>query len=107
MNRQISPQRAIGLTLVLLVLLACNALIPGLTSTPTPIPPVLLFPVFKDGKAGYIDTSGNIAIQFKFDGAASFSEGLASVKLNGQWGYINADGETVIEPSFDFMVAEA
>jgi hypothetical protein len=94
MNHQRSLQRAIGLTLVLLVLLACNALNPGLT--PTPIPPVPLFPVFKDGKAGYIDTSGNIAIQFKYDGAAPFSEGLASVQLNGQWGYVNADGEMII-----------
>jgi transglutaminase-like putative cysteine protease len=38
MNQQRSLPRAIGLTLALLVLLACNVINPKLTSAPTPIP---------------------------------------------------------------------
>ena len=33
--------------------------------------------------------------------AAPFSEGLARVRVDGKWGYINTEGEVVIEPQFD------
>lgn len=37
----------------------------------------------------------------KYDDALSFSEGLAAVKKNGQWGYIDTKGNTVIPEQFD------
>ncbi len=43
-------------------------------------------------KIGFIDQLGKIAIKFQFDEAKSFSEGLAAVKSNGKWGYINKLG---------------
>lgn len=36
----------------------------------------------------------------RFEGAGPFNEGLAAVKLNGKWGYIDKRGQIVIEPRF-------
>ena len=37
----------------------------------------------------------------QFDGARTFSEGLAAVKKNGKWGYIDTEGKTVIGFQYD------
>ena len=37
----------------------------------------------------------------RYDDALSFSEGLAAVKTDGQWGYIDTKGNTVIPEQFD------
>jgi hypothetical protein len=55
----------------------------------------------KDGKFGYIDTSGKTSIEPSFDSAKSFSEGLAAVRSGRKWGFVNTSGETVIEPGLD------
>ncbi len=78
-----------------------------------------------NGKVGYINKSGKIIISPKFiydadtfdeeseainlsnrgyvckAGTSDFSQGLASVNINGRWGYINKKGTTVIKPNFD------
>lgn len=54
-----------------------------------------------NGKWGFIDKSGKIVIESKFDSGGHFSEGLAGVGLNGKWGFIDKNGEFVIEPKFD------
>ncbi|MFH1676896.1 MAG: WG repeat-containing protein, partial [bacterium] len=45
------------------------------------------------------------AIEPQFNGALSFSEGLACVMIGnqatGKWGYIDKAGNTVIEPQFE------
>jgi hypothetical protein len=58
--------------------------------------------------AGYIDKTGKLIIGAQFqqlDDEArlngSFSEGLAVVKANGKYGYINKAGVTVIAPQYD------
>lgn len=69
-------------------------------------------------KAGYIDKSGNFVIKPQFDDFYSligvyeafvyditgtegmFSEGLASVRINGKWGYINRTGQIVVPTQF-------
>lgn len=56
--------------------------------------------VRKDGKWGYIDTEGNVRIDFTFDEALSFGQHLAAVKIGDMWGYINTQGKQVIEPIF-------
>ena len=57
--------------------------------------------VEKDGKFGYIDTTGNLVIPAQFDTAGPFIEGLAAVKLGNQFGYIDKTGKYAINPQFD------
>jgi hypothetical protein len=55
-----------------------------------------LFAVQQDGKWGYIDRTGNIAIKPQFDSAYSFHDGLAVVHNTGISGYINQTGNMVL-----------
>ena len=50
---------------------------------------------------GYIDRTGNYAINLQFDNATSFSGGLACVKKMRDWGYIDTKGTYVINPQFE------
>lgn len=65
--------------------------------------------VMINGKWGFMDTTGTLAIPARYDRAREFSEGLAAVNVNadymsglhpygGEWGYINHQGEFVIPP---------
>jgi hypothetical protein len=59
---------------------------------------------FRDTKGlrhGFIDRTGNFAIPCQFREAADFSEGLAPVRTNGTWGFIDPRGELVIPSRFD------
>ena len=58
----------------------------------------MLYPVKINGKWGYIDKNGNIAIKPKFDYAEGFQEGRARIVLYGKWGYIDKDGNITIDP---------
>lgn len=40
-------------------------------------------------------------IDCQYEDARQFQEGLAPVKADGKWGYINAAGEMVITPVFE------
>jgi hypothetical protein len=54
-------------------------------------------------KYGFIDKTGKIAIQQKFDSAYSFSEGLAAVCPEfRKCGYIDKTGKFVIEPQYEW-----
>jgi hypothetical protein len=52
-------------------------------------------------QCGFINKSGVTVIPHRYDDAASFSEGLARVRLNGKWGYINLLGKLVVECIYD------
>lgn len=52
--------------------------------------------VFKDGKCGYIDTSGNISIPLEYEFVTEFYHGLAAVKKDGKYGYIDTAGNIII-----------
>jgi hypothetical protein len=54
-------------------------------------------------KWGYIDTTGAVVIEPRFEEAWSFIEGRAKVALGHKWGYIDTTGAVVIEPRFDFV----
>jgi hypothetical protein len=53
-----------------------------------------------DGKWGYIDKTGQIVIEPKFDRPGVFSGGLARVTIGKKRGYIRRNGEYAIEPRF-------
>jgi hypothetical protein len=48
------------------------------------------------GKYGYVDEGGRIVIAPRFDGADTFSEGLAVVLDSGRFGYVDARGTMAI-----------
>ena len=43
-------------------------------------------------KFGYFDKIGKEVIECKYDEVEEFSNGIAKVKLNGKWGFINKNG---------------
>jgi hypothetical protein len=53
-----------------------------------------------DCKFAFIDKSGAL-IAKGYDGAKDFSEGLAPVKVDEKWGFIDKKGRMVVEPKFD------
>lgn len=55
----------------------------------------------QNGSWGYIDKNENVAIDFIYEDAFPFSEGLAVVQLNQKKGFINRKGETIIDFQFD------
>jgi hypothetical protein len=55
------------------------------------------------GKVGYIDRTGKVIIEPRFEHAYEFKDGLAPVKIDDEWGFINPRGEFVIEPQFDWL----
>jgi len=56
--------------------------------------------VQKDGKWGFIDHSGKLAIPNQFSSVGPFIEGLARVQLGNLVGYIDKSGQYVINPQF-------
>lgn len=62
-------------------------------------------PLFKikDGdKWGFINRSGDVVIKPEYDDCYyQFREGLAAVKLNGKWGYIDSENRMRIAARFD------
>lgn len=50
---------------------------------------------------GFVDQGGNVKLDYTYEDAKSFSEGLAPVKVGGRWGYINERGSLVIDAIFD------
>jgi len=58
----------------------------------------LLAPVEIDGKWGFIDKTGKIAINPQFEDAWEFKEGLATIQLGNKYGYIDKSGKIVTNP---------
>ena len=55
-----------------------------------------LAPWAVDGRFGYMALNADMAIQPQFDEATDFSEGLAAVKIAGEWGFVDKSGKFVI-----------
>lgn len=53
------------------------------------------------GLYGYCSIDGKTVIDAVYESAYSFSEGLAAVKVNGKWGFINTSGEVVVPCKYD------
>ncbi len=54
----------------------------------------------ESGKWGFMDSEGKVVIEPQYEGARSFSNGLAAVLADGYWGYINHDRQMAIENQF-------
>lgn len=53
------------------------------------------------GAWGFMDKSGKLVGEPRFDDAEDFSEGLAAVQVGKLWGFINKAGDVVIAPAFE------
>lgn len=60
-----------------------------------------LFRVRKDNKFGYIDNKGKLFIDFCFDFASDFKDGIARIKYNSEWGYIDSTGNIIFTITCD------
>ena len=58
-------------------------------------------PATMDGKNGYLDLQGKVAIPLVYDSGSKFSGGLAAVKKGDKWGYVDPAGRLVIPFEFD------
>lgn len=56
----------------------------------------------KDGKYGFLDTSGKVHIPFQYEWAREFSDERAAVKVGDKVGFIDTTGKMVIPAQFDF-----
>jgi hypothetical protein len=63
-----------------------------------------LYPVPVNGKYGFMDRSGRMVIQPRFDHVRLFSEATAVVAIGGKYGYIDERGQQII--SFQYENAE-
>ena len=59
-----------------------------------------LFPITVHGRSGYINASGKVVMQPRFDEARGFNEGFAAIRIGEDWGYINVQGKIAIKPKF-------
>ncbi|MFV0389207.1 MAG: WG repeat-containing protein [Pyrinomonadaceae bacterium] len=58
----------------------------------------------KDGKWGYLNRDGKVAIEPRFEDARDFGEGLAAVKIGSNWGFIDSNGEIAIAADFSEVI---
>jgi hypothetical protein len=56
----------------------------------------------KDSLYGLIDRQAAVVLPFKYDAIGEFSEGLALVANEEQYGYVNDSAQWIIESKFDF-----
>jgi hypothetical protein len=57
----------------------------------------------QDGEWGYIDKGGQVIIDFQYDEALGFSDGMAEVRVGDSWGYIDESGSMVIAPQWPMV----
>jgi hypothetical protein len=53
------------------------------------------------GKSGFVDVTGKVIVEPKYDEVYPFSNGLALVKSGDKFGFIDRNGTEVIRPQFD------
>ena len=57
------------------------------------------------GKWGYFDPDKGIAIEPNYSMAKSFSEGIAAVKIDNKWGFINKNGDVIVPCEYDELIS--
>ena len=64
-----------------------------------------LFQVQRNNKVGFINEAGQVIIDFEFDGASQFSDGIARVFYKGKVGCIDTNGNLVIPIQYENMLS--
>lgn len=59
--------------------------------------------VLKDGKWGFVDTSGKLVIPLQFESPAQFRHGFATVKKEGKMGIIDKTGKLLVDFLYDYI----
>ncbi len=60
-----------------------------------------LFLSKKDGKYGFIDSSGNVVVDYIYDNATEQNiSGYAGISKDGLWGALDLNGKVVVEPKY-------
>lgn len=59
----------------------------------------------KDNKYGFINSKGEVIVEFIYENAKGFKYDLAPVKINGKWGFINHKGKFKINPIYDNIIS--
>ena len=57
----------------------------------------------RNGKFGYLDSTGRVAIPARYEVAKDFHDGMAYVSEGGKWGYIDKKGTVVIPIEYDYI----
>jgi hypothetical protein len=58
--------------------------------------------VTNSGKVGFVDFDNRIVIPIIYEAAREFKDGLAPVRINDSWGYINRKNQIEIQPNPDW-----
>lgn len=66
-----------------------------------------IFAKEKDGKWGYVSSSGNIVIDYQYDLALDINQyGYGAIKQDGKWGIINFEGQFILDPTYEIEDTE-
>lgn len=58
----------------------------------------------KDNKWGFVDRSGNVVIEYKYDKVTEFNQyGYAGIRSNNKWGVIDSKGNVVQVPIYEII----
>ena len=60
-------------------------------------------PFKRNGKWGFLDQSGSIVVQFKYDKVAFITDSVYTASINEKYGLFKYDGSVVVEPKYDFI----
>lgn len=61
-----------------------------------------LFAKNQNGKWGFVDKSGNVKVDYKYDKVTEFNKyGFAGIQKDGKWGVIKQDGTVLKEPTYE------
>lgn len=103
-RRNRTTRATIGLLLV--ACCGCSEADSRPTSDPQgqPVSVPCLYPVRANNAYGYIDSSGEMRIQPRYQRADAFFEGLARVRIEGRYGFIDQTGRMVIEPQLAYVM---
>jgi len=55
------------------------------------------------GRYSFRRPDGSLQFNKTFEDAHSFRDGVAPVKINGKWGFVNSNGEIAVSPQFDHI----